>query len=81
MIGPFAIFSALLSLFSAFGLYKWIMLPVENRHFDHNFWSLLARFFAGIFFFWLLSYVAARVLRATNFTGYDSRDPSQPFLK
>ena len=80
-IGTLALIPLLLASLGAWGLYRWCALPMQSRHVDQRFWLLLGALIGGLFAAFLIMVMAVRILRATDFKSYDSRDPSQPFLK
>jgi amino acid transporter len=80
-IGAISIVPLLFAGLGAFGLYRWWALPVESRHFDQRFWFLVGAVIGGLLVACFIIVIAVRILRATDLKAYDSRDPSQPFLK
>lgn len=63
------------------GLIKWVQLPVTDRHVDSRFWTFAAAAFIGSVIAIGLFYLSIRILRSTDFRGYDSRDPDRKNLK
>jgi hypothetical protein len=80
-IGVTALFPASYGALSAYGLVKWMLLPAKLRHVDTRFWFLLGSTLLGLLLTVGIIYLAIRVLRTTDFRGYDSKKPGQPSLK
>lgn len=80
-IGVTALFPALFAVLGAYGIWKWAGLPVNERHFDSRFWLLASATAGGCLLTLILLAVARRILKSTDFKGYDSRNPDQPNLK
>lgn len=81
LIGLFALLPGGVALLGFIGLVQWFFLPVAQRHIDTRFWILIAAFFVGCALAAAMLYFASKVLRATDFRKYDSRDPDRTNLK
>jgi len=80
-LGTIAFFPAAICAFGFCGLYKWLHLPDHSRHFDNLFWLFAGSVLLGALFTLGILVVTIRVIRSTDFRGYDSRDPDQRGLK
>ena len=80
-IGALAVVPLMASVVAGYGFYQWCHLPVKSRHVDENFWVLVSVLVCGVLLALALAVIARRVLRSTDFRGYDSRDPSESNLK
>lgn len=80
-VGSLALFPMVVSGLGLFGLYRWWHLPIEQRVLDHRFWMLVAAVILGALAAIGLLFAARRILGATDFRGYDSRDRGEPPLK
>jgi len=76
-----AMFPAAVAMLGFWGLVKWVQLPVEIRHFDSRFWMLAGAAGIGSLIAIGILMLSARILRSTDFRGYDSRDPDRTNLK
>ncbi len=81
ILGLIGVFFGAFGCIGVWGLCRWTSLPTEHRSIDSVFWLILAATVIGIgsaalFFLW-----AIKVLRNTDFRGYDSRDPDKKGLK
>ncbi len=80
-IGALAVLPLMLSAVAGYGLWQWWHLPLKSRHVDENFRLLIGMLAGGLFWSLAMMIWAFRVLGATDFKGYDSRDPKQSNLK
>jgi H+/Cl- antiporter ClcA len=81
LLGLIGVFFAAFGALGVWGLYRWISLPARDKSTDSVFWFILTVIVTGIgcavlFFLW-----AIKVLRNTDFRGYDSKDPDKKGLK
>ena len=79
--GVLAIVPGTITGLGLFGLVKWILLPVDHRHFDAGFWMLVQAALIGGLVTIGLVYWSIRILRNTNFREYDSTKPDTRRLK
>lgn len=80
-IGVIAIVPLSIAALGGFGLLKWIQLPAAQRNFDARFWMFAGAGVIGALAAAGILYLSIRVLRATDFRNYDSRDPDNKNLK
>lgn len=80
-IGTLAILPGGVAALGFAGLIKWLQLPVSSRHVDAGFWTFAAAACIGSLIAIGLVYLSIRILRATDFRGYDSRDPDRRNLR
>jgi|GEM_PF-1720258 len=80
-IGALAVVPLMASAVAGYGIFQWWYLPVKSRHVDENLWLLVAILVGGVLAALALAAFACRVLRATDFRHYDSRDPNESNLK
>ncbi len=80
-IGSLALFPLGFAVLGAYGLFKWAMLPNDDRHIDGQFWFLTVATVLGLLATLGILYLAYRILKTTDLRGYDSRDPGQSSLK
>lgn len=81
VIGFLAIIPAMACGLGCWGLIKWATFPLKVRSFDDRFWILAATVGVGALATLLLLVISVKALRATDFRGYDSRDPDRKNLK
>ena len=80
-IATLAILPGGVATLGLWGFVKWVGLPVAVRHVDSRFWTFAAAFFIGSAVALGLILLSIRILRSTDFRGYDSRDPDRKNLK
>jgi hypothetical protein len=80
-VGTLALFPFAFLVGGVWGLAKWWLLSANDRHMDGHFHFLLACVGGGALLTVILARLAIRILRTTDFRGYDSRDPDQKGLK
>ena len=81
LLGLIGAFFAAFGILGVWGLCRWITLPTEDRATDSVFWLIITAIVLGIGFAVLFFLWAIKVLRNTDFRGYDSRDPDKTGLK
>jgi hypothetical protein len=81
LVGFLALFPAVISALGWYGLYQWSQLPPKSQVIDKNFWALLVAAVLGPPLALILMKVAKRIVKATNFSGYNPRDSSEPTIK
>jgi hypothetical protein len=81
LVGFLALFPAVISALGWYGLYQWSQLPHKSQVIDKNFWALLVAAVLGPPLALILMKVAKRILKATNFSGYNPHDSSEPTIK
>ena len=81
VVGVLAIVPGSVAALGWFGRVRWFLFPVVRRHFDAGFWLLLQTALIGSLVAIGLVWLAIRILRSTDFRGYDSRDPDEQDLK
>ena len=74
LVGFMALFPAIACGLGCWGLIKWAFLPVEYRSFDDRFWIVAITAAGGALGTLVLTVISVKVLRATDFRGYDSRN-------
>ncbi len=74
VIGTLALLPGGVFAAGMFGLIKWFLLPLDGRHFDPVFRTLCCATGGGALGVFLLMFIAIRVLRSTDFRGYDPND-------
>jgi len=80
-IAATALLPGVVAALGFWGLIKWVNLPVADRHVDSRLWTLAAAASIGSVMAIGLIYLSIRILRSTDFRGYDSRDPDRKNLK
>lgn len=80
-MGALSILTAPFAIAGAVGLIRWCRLPPAQRHLDDAFWFMIMATVGGALATAILWRLALRLLRATDFRNYDSRDPDEPPLK
>lgn len=81
LVGFFSLISLAIAVLGLYGLYGWTELPLQKCHYDREFWQLVAISGAGLVGFTGLSYLARRILRSTDYRGYNAMDPREPRIK
>lgn len=81
LVGFVALFPAVISVLGWYGLYQWSQLPAKAQVIDKNFWALLAAAVLGPLLAAILMKVAKRILKATDFRGYNPSDSREPTIK
>jgi hypothetical protein len=81
LIGTLALLPGGVALLGLIGLAKWFLLPGAQRHIDDRFWILVTALMLGTVVFSAMVYLSIKLIRATDFRRYDSRDPDHTNLK
>jgi len=70
-IGTLALLPGGVSVAGVFGLIKWWNLPLDHRQFDRVFWTLAGATAGGALGVFLLTFIAIRIHRTTDYRNYD----------
>lgn len=81
LIGTLALIPLTLFGVGSWGLIKWLLLPIDHRHFDQRFWFLFGTTTASGVIALATIAMACRTLRSTDCRDYDPSDPDRKNMK
>jgi len=81
LIGTLALIPLTLFGIGSWGLIKWFLLPIDQRHVDQSFWFISGTTTVSGVIALAAIITAYRTLRSTDYRDYDPSDPDRKNLK